>query len=125
MGESDLYPAIIGEFSHGATRIFRQQSLLAWAGKVIARSVNTVTLLNPHVIKIGAPGMSDLGGLTSHEITAADIGRTLAIYLAIECKAGKARANPEQTAFLEMVARLGGRAGIARSIEDAGRIIRG
>jgi hypothetical protein len=69
--------------------------------------------------------MADLGGLTAIEVTEADIGRTLAVYLAIECKAGRARPTAEQAAFLETVQRLGARAGVARSVEDAARIISG
>lgn len=125
MSESDLYPEIIAAHSHGPTRIFRQQSALAWAGRVINRTPTTITILHPHAMKIGVPGISDLGGLTSVEVTAADIGRTLALYVAIECKAGRARPTEEQAAFVAMVRRLGGRAGVARSVEEAGIIIRG
>jgi len=53
------------------------------------------------------------------------IGRTLANYLAIECKFGRNTVTTEQKDFIAMVRKLGGRAGIARSSEDAGRIIAG
>lgn len=125
MSESDLYPAIIGAHSHGGTRLFRQQSALAWAGKVINRTATTITLLHPHAMKIGVPGISDIGGLTSYEVTRADIGTRLAVYVAIEVKAGRARPTEEQAAFIAMVRALGGRAGVARSVEDAGGIIGG
>ena len=125
MTESALYPEIIGALSHSGTRLFRQQSALAWAGKVINRTAATITILHPHAMKIGVPGISDIGGLTSHEVTSADIGRTLAIAVAIECKFGRARPTEEQAAFIAMVRRLGGRAGVARSVEEARGIILG
>jgi len=125
VSESELYGQIIAAHSHGPTRIFRQQSLLAWAGKVLHRTETTITLLYPHAVKFGVPGMADLGGLTAVEVTPAMIGTTVACYLAIEAKAGRARPTEEQAVFLAMVHRLGGRAGIARSVEDAGRIISG
>lgn len=125
MSESDLYPAIMAAYSRGNTRIFRQQSCLAWAGQVIARTATTLTLAHPHALKIGVPGISDLGGFTTHVITEADIGSLVAIYLAIEGKSARGRTTEEQGAFIAMVRTAGGRAGIARSVEDAGRIIQG
>jgi hypothetical protein len=125
MSESELYGKIIGAHSRGPTRIFRQQSLLAWAGKVVNRTMSTITLAHPHAIKIGAPGISDLGGLTSVEITADMVGQLIAQYLAIECKFGRAQATDEQAAFIDMVRRFGGRAGIARSVDEARAIIEG
>lgn len=125
MSESDLYPQIIGAHSRGPTRLFRQQSCLAWAGKVISRTATTITLAHPHAIKFGAPGIADLGGLTSHVVTEADLGSKLAIAVQIECKAGRAKATDEQAAFIAMVRGLGGRAGVARSTEDAALIIAG
>lgn len=41
---------------------------------------------------------------------------------AIEVKTPTGRVRPEQTAFLEMVRSKGGRAGIARSVDDALKI---
>lgn len=125
MSESDLYPAILAAHSRGPTRLFRQQSALAWAGKIVSRTATTITLLHPHAMKVGVPGISDIGGFTSHIVTAEDIGHALAIAVQIECKADRARATEEQAAFVALVQRLGGRAGIARSVEEAGVIIRG
>jgi hypothetical protein len=125
VSESELYGQIIQAHSHGATRIFRQQSLLAWAGKIVSRTATTITLLHPHAVKFGVPGMADLGGLTAVEITEAMIGQTMAIDVQIEVKYGRAKPTAEQAAFIAMVRQLGGRAGVARSVEDAGLIISG
>jgi hypothetical protein len=125
MGEAELYPAIMRALSNGPTRLWRQQSMLAWAGKVVGRTPTTITLLHPHAVKFGMPGIADLGGLTAVEVTPAMIGTTVALAVHIECKAGRARPTAEQEAFIAMVRRLGGRAGVARSVEDAGLIISG
>lgn len=123
MSESDLYPAIIGACSNGPTRLFRQLSLLAWAGKVIRRTSDTITIQHPHAIKVGAPGISDLGGFTAVKITPEMVGQTLAIAIEIEVKGPRTRIEKEQAAFIEMAQGLGCRAGFARCVEDAQRII--
>jgi hypothetical protein len=125
MTESSLYPEIIGELSHGPVRLWRQQSMLAWAGKVIGRTATTLTLQNPHAVKVGMPGISDIGGLVSYDITPEDIGARFAVAVAIECKFGRRQTTNEQAAFIAMVQRMGGRAGVARSVADARRIVYG
>lgn len=63
-------------------------------------------------IKFGlCKGSSDLIGLTPS-------GQ----FLAVECKTATGRFRPEQTAFIDAVRKKGGRAGIARSVEDALKI---
>jgi hypothetical protein len=124
-GPTELVNDILREFSRGSTRLFRQQSALAWAGKVIARTSNTVTIVHPHAMKLGTMGQSDVGGLTSVIITPEMLGQRIAIDVQIEAKFGTGRATPEQTAYIHMIRTLGGRAGIARSVEEAGRIITG
>ena len=125
MSESDLYSAIIGAYSNGATRVFRQNAGMAYQGRVLERTPHRLILSPWYPIRLGIAGMSDLGGLTSVLVTESMIGSMVGIDLAIECKAGRARPTEEQSAFIAMVRRLGGRAGVARSVEDAGIIIRG
>jgi len=43
-------------------------------------------------------------------------------FLAVECKTSTGRVRPEQLTFIAAVKRAGGRAGIARSVEDALKI---
>ena len=71
------------------------------------------------------PGSADLIGFHTIEIMPEMVGQRVAVFTAVEVKAERGRPTPEQTAFLEHVAAAGGRAGIARSVEDAQRIIRG
>lgn len=70
-------------------------------------------------------GSADLIGLTTVTVTPDMVGQTLAVFTAIEVKAPRGRPTPEQEAFIAMVRQAGGRAGIARSVEEAERIITG
>jgi hypothetical protein len=124
VGESDLYPQILS-LSRGPTRLFRQQSTLAWAGRILSRTHDTITLYRPSAIKFGAPGMADVGGFTAVLITPEMLDTTVAIAVQIEAKGPKTRIEQEQRDYLAMCVRLGGRAGIARSVEEAQAIIRG
>lgn len=60
---------------------------------------------------VGGKGGSDLLGV-------APDGRALAV----ECKTATGRVRPEQELFIAAVKRAGGRAGIARSVDDALKI---
>ena len=70
------------------------------------------------------PGSADLIGFHTVTITADMVGQQLAVFAAVEVKAPTGRPTPQQTAFLEHVAAAGGLAGIARSVEEAERILR-
>lgn len=123
--ESPLYGQIMAAFSRGETRVFRQQSLMGWAGKILNKTHNTVTLLNPYAVRVGVPGMADLGGVTSVIITPDMVGQRIGIDLQIECKATGKYGFKEQRDYISAMQALGVRAGFARSVEDARRIIAG
>ena len=69
------------------------------------------------------PGSSDIIGLRQVVVTPDMVGHTLAVFAAIEVK-DRGRATPEQQAFIDAVATLGGMAGVARSVDDARAILR-
>lgn len=116
MSETDLYPKILTEFSTGDTRLFRVNAGgIAWQGTVIERTATRLVLLNPRPIKLGFAGLSDLIGWTG----------PLATFVAIEAKGPRTRITTEQRAFVDLVNRSGGRAGFARSVDEAGSILRG
>lgn len=71
---------------------------------------------------VGGNGGSDLIGWKSVEVTPDLLGRTVAIFSAVEVKE-KGRVTKEQEAFLNAVARAGGLAGVARSPEEAAAIL--
>jgi hypothetical protein len=113
MSESELYPAIIGTYSKGDTRLFRINSGLAWQGTVIDHSPERLILAHPRPVRLAAEGMSDIIGWSAG-----------ALFTAIECKSKYGRVTDAQQCFLNIVKACGGRAGIARSVEDAGLILR-
>lgn len=64
-------------------------------------------------------GSSDLIGFRPTVITPEMVGKTVAIFTAIEVKTPTGKPTPEQLHFLQRVKDLGGIAGIARSVDDA------
>lgn len=79
---------------------------------------------NMRQVKAGilAAGASDLIGFMPTKITPEMIGKTIAIFVACEVKANTG-ATEEQQSFISFVLKNGGLAGIARSPEDARKII--
>lgn len=82
------------------------------------------TFLTPEggFVHIGEKGVSDLIGMTPHTITQEDVGRTVAIFTALEVKASKGRLRAEQGPFLRRVNELGGLGAVVRSPEEAERV---
>jgi len=69
-------------------------------------------------------GSSDLIGLRQVLIGPEHLGKTMAVFSAIEVKAPKGRLREEQRLFLELVERFGGYSGVARSVEEAARVLK-
>ena len=112
--ERDIQTQILLELSRGDTRLFRINAGTAWQGVVIEHTRDRLVLAHPRAVRLAAPGVSDLIGWASG-------GR----FAAVEVKTSRGRATQEQLAFLELVQRSGGVAGIARSVADADRILSG
>ena len=71
------------------------------------------------VVRFGlCKGSSDLIGWHTREITEDDVGRTLAVFTAVETKTRNGTLRPEQAAFLAAVERDGGRALVLREGDD-------
>jgi hypothetical protein len=97
--------------STGATRLFRN---------------NTGTLRDQHgrPVSFGlARGSADLIGYRTITITPDMVGQQVAVFTSIEVKTPTGRIRPEQQAWLETIQAAGGIAGVARSVEDALRIV--
>jgi hypothetical protein len=97
--------------SKGDTRVFRN---------------NTGTLrdANGRPVQFGlAKGSADLIGWTTRTITPDMVGQRVAVFTSIEVKTPTGRVSPEQRQWLEAVQAAGGIAGVARSVEDALRIV--
>lgn len=63
-------------------------------------------------------GSSDVIGWTPVTITPEMVGRELAVFTALECKAGRNTTTEEQGRFLAVVKAAGGIAGVVRSVDD-------
>lgn len=112
MAESDLRREILLGVSNGDARLFRVNAGVAWQGQIIEQTRERLVLLHPRAIRLGVEGLSDLIGWSAG-----------AIFTAIELKTGRLKATPAQQAFIDTVLRAGGRAGVARSLDDAVRIM--
>jgi hypothetical protein len=97
--------------SRGQTRLFRN---------------NTGTLRDQHgrPVSFGlCKGSADLIGYRTITITPDMVGQQVAVFTSIEVKTATGRMRPEQQAWLDTVQAAGGIAGVARSVEDALRIV--
>jgi len=113
--ESDLLARIQMQLSKGSTRLLRVNAGISWAGRIVHQTQSSITLSPYGAVKLADTGVSDLIGFSP-------LGG-VAVYTAVEVKAPKGRVRPEQERFIAMVLECGGRAGIARSVEDAARIL--
>jgi hypothetical protein len=113
VGESDLYAPILIAHSHGDCRLFRVNAGLAYQGRVVERTPGRLVLSPWYPIRLAAEGVSDIIGWSNG-----------GLFTAIEVKGPKTRVTAQQLAFIDLVKRSGGRAGIARSVEDAGEILK-
>jgi len=101
--------------SPGST-LFRANVGRGWVGQLVSNQGGMVMLSNARPFTTGLPvGFSDLFGW----VTVDGVAR----FLALEIKSKTGRVTPEQENFLAAVKRAGGLAGVARSIDDARKIV--
>ncbi len=74
-------------------------------------------------VYVGMKGTPDLVGYTMVKITPAMVGRTVAVYTCLEVKNERGIVAEHQRMFLDAIKKAGGIAGVARSVEDAHKII--
>lgn len=98
-------------------RLFRNQR---YKGPIVARGKITGAWAD---CGIGGDGGADLVGFTPVVITPDMVGRTLAVFTAIETKVKGNYADSDQRTFLEGVRSQGGIAGVCRSVEDAEKLV--
>lgn len=112
--ESAFLRKLLVALSRVAT-VFRQNVGSAWMGRA-AKSSGRVTLSDPRFVKFGlCAGSSDVIGWTQIKITEAHVGKTIAVFTAVEAKGEKTRITDEQKRFLSRVAADGGIAILARA----------
>lgn len=107
--------------------IFRANVGQAWTGSEVKKLPgNRVLIEGARPFTTGLPpGFSDLFGLVPVVITPEMVGQTVAVFVAVEVKTARGRASEKQGNFLKAVNDNGGRAGVARSADDAVRILEG
>lgn len=132
MSEADFMRRCLKRATEMGARLFRVNVGRAWVGERVdhqMRGINIppgwVVLKDARPFRAGVPGMSDLIGWVPVEITPDMVGKTVAVYTAVETKAKRGRVTTEQAAFIAVVSGAGGRAGVARTDGDLDNILRG
>lgn len=124
MKETTVMQSIMLALSKAGATIFRNNVAQAWVGKIINQTPTTITLLNPRPLHAGlVKGSSDIIGWKTIEITPDMVGKKVAVFTAVEVKADKGRTSPEQINFIDNLMAAGGYAGVAKSADEALKII--
>lgn len=128
MAEADLMRRLQKLASSLGARLFRQNTGMAWVGKVqrgpgrIVLGHGDIVIRNARPFHAGFKGMSDLGGFAPVVVTPEMIGTTVPIYSQVEVKED-GEPTEEQSAWIAYVISVGGRAGIARNDDDLRAIL--
>lgn len=126
MTESPILTKIRVQASRLGARLFRNSTGQAWTGKVSRLDSRRIIIEEPRKVVYGlCVGGSDLIGWQPVKITASMVGKTIAVFVAVEVKVGKTATTDAQIAFIDAVRAAGGLAGIARSVEEAEEILNG
>ena len=136
--EQHIQQSILLACGSGDVRLWRNNVGTGWAGqatRITAGNLRAVaSQLRPGdvVIRGGRPlhaglcvGSSDLIGYSALVVRPEHVGQRLAVFAAVEVKTERGRPSAEQTRFINHIEQAGGKAGIARSVSDAHRILSG
>ncbi len=125
--EADLMRSCQLRATELGARLWRNNSAQGWVGRVrsIAAGGTSVILDNARPLHAGlSVGSSDLIGLLPVLITPDHVGQTFGRFLSPEIKSRTGRLTEAQRAWLGTVTRLGGLAGVVRSIDDLEELLR-
>lgn len=112
--------------SNGDTRLFRQQTGHFWQGEVTRLRDGSILLKNPRMVVSGFEGWPDLGGWVSVVVTPEMVGMKIAVAAQVEMKRPRGgKKGTQQKAFIAMACAMGVRAGFARSVDEAKKILAG
>jgi hypothetical protein len=126
--ESNISNACMIALSKVGATTFRNNVGLGWTGKALKQTKERMVKVYPGdvLVKNARPlhaglckGSADLIGWMPVVITQEMVGSTVAVFLAPEIKTATGIAATHQKNFIAAVLRHGGRAGIARSPEEA------
>lgn len=117
MSEKIIINETLIEASKKGWRLFRNNTAKAWAGKIFRSPMPISVRLDPSdvVVRNAYPidaglckGSSDLIGWKQIVITPDMVGKTIAIFTALEVKYGSTRTTEEQQNFIDQVNKSGG-----------------
>lgn len=126
--ESPLLRSIQIALSRLGARVLRNNVGTGWTGKVLRCVKQTQITVYPGDVVVCkarplhaglAVGSSDLIGWAPVTIRPEMVGKTLAVFMAVEVKAGRTQLTKEQSDFLEAVRAAGGIAVVARGEGEA------
>ncbi|MBP2629861.1 MAG: hypothetical protein H6Q70_489 [Firmicutes bacterium] len=105
---------------------FRTNVGQGWTGEKIIKNPNgSITIFKPRPFDTGLPtGFSDLLVINPTIISPKMVGKQIAIAGFIEVKNLRGKPTTDQENFIERMQELGAKAGIARSPDDALKILR-
>ncbi|HKY46170.1 MAG TPA: hypothetical protein VJM50_23970 [Pyrinomonadaceae bacterium] len=111
----------------GDVFLYRANVGSGWAGNKTAVMNNGARIIfDPRHFDTGLPsGFSDLFGFLPVVITPDMVGKTIAQFVAIECKSLTGAKREAQVNFINAVTNNGGLAGFARSVQQGRDIIEG
>lgn len=130
--ETNLVRRITLAVAKYGVRLFRNNVGTGWIGRskqftkteVIHVNRGDVIIYQGRIFHAGLiKGSGDSIGLTPVVITPQMVGKTVAVFTSIESKTAKGVVSPEQKNWVKFVQDNGGIAGIAKSEEDAEKII--
>lgn len=125
--ETNNQKKIMLAVSEAGAIIFRNNTGMGWAGKLVKRTADGgVYLANARPLHAGlCKGSSDLIGFKTVEITPDMVGKKIAVFTAIEVKdvGKKNNSSNEQKNFIKSVKKAGGFAGVADSVDSALEIL--
>jgi hypothetical protein len=122
MSEKKIQAEILNKLARGPVRLFRQNVGVAWHGRevIMKPAERMAIILDPRPIHCGlVKGSGDLIGWRSVTITPDMVGKKVAVFSSLEVKGPHGRGTKEQRAWADAVRAGGGRAGFARSVDDA------
>ena len=134
--ETSIVNEIMKDTSKHGVRLFRNVRGMFYTIEGVKALISAAMSLNPARIKqaaqqlrmttagLLASGASDLIGFTPVIVTQEMVGQKIAIFTACEIKTADGRVAKEQEDFMNFVRISGGYAGIARSTDDARKIMR-
>jgi len=90
-------------------RLFRINAGQGWAGKVVKKTKDFITLKNPHIFRAAPEGWHDICGWRSIEITPDMVGQKIAVFIFKEVKpVNKKKLRPEQEIIKNVLLEMGG-----------------